>query len=61
MSQNSGIKSARNPNNKTVYVQDINLLAYSALSRKSGFINWCLEDSWLVEKYEQSLLDIKKT
>jgi len=58
MNQNSG-RSARNPNNKTVYVQDINLLAYNALSRKSGFINWCLDQDELREKYERSLLTDK--
>lgn len=51
-------RSARNPNNKTVYIQDINLLAYNALSRKSGFVNWCLENKQLREEYEQSLTKV---
>lgn len=49
-------RGARNPNNKTVYIQDINLLTYSGLRSKSGFFNWCLENRELVEQFNNEVV-----
>ena len=47
------MNGSKNPNTKTIYIRDENLLAYNELQSRGGFINWCLQQKELRDKFNE--------
>ena len=47
------MNASKNPNTKTIYIRDENLLAYNELVSRGGFINWCLRQKKLRDKFNE--------
>lgn len=47
------MNSSKNPNTKTIYIRDENLLAYNELKSRGGFINWCVSRKKLRDEFNE--------